>query len=138
MLRTPARAKVRGTRAAGKSYREIRKLTGLERSTIQGIVKGLSSRTARKGKTFKPKLLSQADIKRIFRFVSESWTNRTKSWAGIRAELHLTASLTTIRRTIKKYGYRRCDACARLFISQKQAEKRLAFTLKYRWWAVAD
>jgi hypothetical protein len=29
----------------GKSYGEIKKLTGLERSTIQGIVKGVSSRT---------------------------------------------------------------------------------------------
>jgi hypothetical protein len=34
MLRTPARAKIRGTRmrAAGKSYGEIKKLTDLERS----------------------------------------------------------------------------------------------------------
>jgi hypothetical protein len=32
MLRTPARAKIRGMRAAGKSYGKIKKLTDLERS----------------------------------------------------------------------------------------------------------
>ena len=54
MWRTPVRAKVRGIRAAGKSYNAIKKLTGLPRSTIQGIVYGPSSRTTRKGKSFKP------------------------------------------------------------------------------------
>jgi hypothetical protein len=133
MWRTPARSKIRGMRAAGKSYSEIKKLTGLERSTIQGIIKGPSSRTTRKGKTFKPTLLKKSDIQRIFCFVSESWTNRTKSWARIKAELFLEASSTTIRKTIRKHGYRRCVACRRPFISRKQAEKRLAFVLKYCW-----
>ena len=35
MLRTPARAKIRGMRAAGKSYSEIKKLTSLERLTMR-------------------------------------------------------------------------------------------------------
>jgi hypothetical protein len=89
MWKTPVRSTVRSLRRQGKSYGEIKKLTGLERSTIQGIVKGVSSRTTRKGKPTKPKALKTADIKRIFRFVSELWTNRTKSWARIMAELHL-------------------------------------------------
>jgi hypothetical protein len=66
------RAIVRGMRRDGKSYGEIRERTGLTRSIIQHIVKGPSSRTTRKGKVFKPRLLKQADVKRIFRFVSES------------------------------------------------------------------
>ena len=136
--KTPVRSTVRSLRRQGKSYGEIKKLTGLERSTIQGIVKGVSSRTTRKGKATKPKALKQADIKRIFRFVSESWTNRTKSWARIKAELHLEASTTTIRRVMKQHGYRRCVACRRPFISKKQAAKRLAFAFKYRWWGTAD
>ena len=91
MWRTPARSKIRVMRAAGKSYGEIKKLTGLEWSTIQGIIKGPSFRTTRKGKTFKLTLLKKSDIQRIFRFVSESWTNRTKSWVRIKAELFLEA-----------------------------------------------
>jgi hypothetical protein len=136
--KTPVRSIVRGLRWKGLSYGEIRLETGLTRSTIQHMVKGPSSRTTRKGKTFKPRLLKQVDIKRIFRFVSLSWTNRTKSWARIKAELHLEASTTTIRRTMKRHGYRRCVACRRPFISKKAAAKRLAFALKYRWWSIAD
>jgi hypothetical protein len=62
MLRTLARAKIRGLYAAGKSYDKIKKLTGLERFIIQEIVKESSSRTIYKSKTFKPRLFSQADI----------------------------------------------------------------------------
>jgi hypothetical protein len=79
------------------SYGEIKKLTGLERSTIQGIVKAVSSRTTRKGKATKCLALKPAEVRRIFHFVSESWTNRTKSWARIKAELHLEASTSTIK-----------------------------------------
>jgi transposase len=136
--KTPVRSIVRGIRRKGMSHSKIRKETDLTRSTIQHIVKGPSSRTTRKGKTFKPRLLNQADIKRIFRFVSESWTNRTKSWARIKAELHLEASSTTIRRTMKRHGYRRCIARRRPFISKNAAKKWLAFALKYRWWSMAD
>jgi len=45
MWRTPIRLVVRSLRQAGKSYSEIKKEAGLERSTIQGILKGPSSRT---------------------------------------------------------------------------------------------
>jgi hypothetical protein len=97
MWRTPVRLVVRSLRRAGKSYGEIKKETGLERSTIQGILKGPSSCTTQRGKTFKPHILKPHKVQRIFLFVSESWANRTKSWARIKAELHLDASTTTIR-----------------------------------------
>ena len=87
----------------------------------------------RKGLATKKPVLKQANIKRIFWFVSESWTNRTKSWACIKAELHLEVSTITIRREMRKNEYRCCVTCRRLFISKKQAVKRLAFVLKYRW-----
>jgi len=131
MWKTPVRLVVRSLRRDGKSYGEIKKLTSLERSTIQLIIKGPSSRTTRKGKTFKPQLLKPKEVRRIFLFVSKSWANRTKSWARIKEELHLSASTTTIRRTIKRHGYRRYVAYRRPFISKKQAKKRLAFALKY-------
>ena len=44
------RARVHSMHAQGVSHGEIRKKTGLQRSTIQGIVKGPSSQTTRKGK----------------------------------------------------------------------------------------
>src|ERR1700730_10921099 len=117
--KTPVRSTVRSLRRQGKSYGQIREVTGLSSSTIQHIVKAPSSRTTRKGLATKKPVLKQADIKRIFRFVSESWTNRTKSWARIKAELYLEASTITIRRAMRKHGYRRCVVCRRSFISKK-------------------
>jgi hypothetical protein len=76
-------------------------LTGVPKSTIRDICKSKSSDNARKGKTFKPKLLKRADTQRIMRFVSESWANRTKPCAGIKRDLSLDASTTMIRRTTK-------------------------------------
>jgi hypothetical protein len=122
----------------GKGYKTIRAKTGIPLSTIKRIYKSETSRTMHKGKACKPYLLKQADIKRIFRFVSVSWTNRCMSWGRIRAELKLKAKVDCIRKTMKKHGYRRCVACRRPFISKKQAAKRLAFALKYRWWGTAD
>jgi hypothetical protein len=47
---------------AGKSYGEIKKETGLERSTIQGILKGPSSYTTQKDKTFKLHFLKLHEV----------------------------------------------------------------------------
>jgi hypothetical protein len=115
----PVRATVRTLRQEGASYGQIKAKTSLTRSTIQYIVKAHTSRTTRKGKANKSTVFKEADVKRIFRFVSESWTNRTKSWGRIKAELRLDASIITIRRVMKKHGYRRCVACRRPFISKQ-------------------
>ena len=136
--KTPVRSTVRSLRQQGKSYGQIREVTGLTRSTIQHIVKGPTSRTTRKGLATKRPVLKQAEVKRIFRFVSESWTNRIKSWGRIKHELKLEALITTIRRVMKEHGYRRCIACRRPFISKQQAKRRLDFAIKYRWWGTAD
>jgi len=57
--KTPIRSTVRLLRRQGKSYGEIKKLTGLERSTIQGIVKGVSSRLPGKERLLSQKPLSK-------------------------------------------------------------------------------
>lgn len=136
--KTPVRATIRTLRREGASYGQIQAKTGLTRSTIQYIVKAHTSRTTRKGKANKSTILKQANVKRIFRFVSESWTNRTKSWGRVKAKLRLEASIITIRRVMKAHGYRRCIAYKRPFISKKQAQERLAFALKYRWWGTVN
>jgi hypothetical protein len=138
MWPTPIRSSVRLMKRDGQGYKAIRTKTGIPLSTIKRIYKSETSRTTLKSKATKPSLLKQADIKRIFCFVSESWTNRCKSWGRVRAELKLTAKVDTIRKTMKKHGYRRCVACRRPFISKKQVAKRLAFALKYRWWGTID
>jgi len=69
--KTPVRSLVRILRREGASYGQIKRKTGLSRSTIQYIVKGPISWTTRKGKATKPTVLKQKDVKYIFRFISE-------------------------------------------------------------------
>jgi len=57
---------------AGKSYSKIKKETSLKCSTIQGILKGSSFYTTRKGKMFKLHFLKSYKVKCIFLFVFES------------------------------------------------------------------
>ncbi len=64
------RSVVRAMRRDGHTYGQIKLKTGLERSSIQRILKAPSSANPRLGKVFKPKSLKQKDIRRIFMFVS--------------------------------------------------------------------
>ena len=141
--KTPERSKIRAQRVDGKSYGQIQKLCGIRdgkplitRSTLQKIIKAKSSRRQRKGKATKKKILKPADLQRVIRFVSASWHNRRLSYARLVQECKLKCKTTTLRRSLKAIGYRRYVACRRPFISKKQAAKRLAFTLKYRWASV--
>ena len=131
---TPTHAKVRVLRKQGHSYTQISNATGLARSTIQGIIKAKSSRRSRKGKDYKPKLITPRELRRIIRFVVTNWTSRRASYSQIKAALRLTASTTTIKRALRAAGYRRCVACPRPFINANQAKRRLEFARKYRWW----
>ena len=101
MWPTPVRSTVRSMKRDGKGYKAIFKKTGVPKSIVRRISKSESSRTTRKGNVIKPKLLKPADIQRIYRFVSESWTNRCKPWGRVKAKLSLKASITTIRKSIK-------------------------------------
>jgi hypothetical protein len=64
---TPTRSKVRLLRKQGDSYSVIAKKTGLQRPTIQSIIKSGSSRRIYKGKVYKPKLIETCEIERIIK-----------------------------------------------------------------------
>src|SRR4051812_32024320 len=81
------RAVVRAMHRRGDGYGTIYKETDVPKSTVKRIIAGESSDNPRKGKVFKPKLLKEVEIKKIFRFVRVFWTNRTAFWARIKAEL---------------------------------------------------
>jgi transposase len=135
---TPIRSSVRSMRRDGLSYGQINKKTGLTRSTIQRMVKAKSSRSARKGKPIKKRALTTQQITRMIKWLSASWDNRRASYSEIKRQLNLNCSTSSICRALRAHGYHRCVACKRPFINKKQAEKRLAFCHKYRWWGTTD
>ena len=55
--KTPERAVIRGIRRSGDSWGEIKKRTGLSKSSIRSICAAPTSRRTRKGKQYKKKLI---------------------------------------------------------------------------------
>jgi hypothetical protein len=135
---TPKRGRVRQVRADGKSWSQIYHELGVPKSSAQRICRAKSSRTTRKGKQYKKKLLNQRHIRQIFRYISENYTTRRMTFEQVRSALNIPASARTIRRELRKAGYQRCIACSRPFISRIQAKKRLGFARLHRWWGTSD
>jgi len=136
--KTPARSTVRSLWRDGYSVPEIIKKTGLPRTNIRRWIHAETSRTTRKGKATKPRLMSRRQIRQIIRYIAKNWSTRRLSFEQVKAHLNIPASTRTIRRELRKAGYRRCIACPRPFISRIQAKKRLAFALEHRWWGTSD
>jgi hypothetical protein len=130
---TPARAIIRGMSRLGFSQRDIVRRTGAKRQTIRDILHQEHCRRSRKGKVYKPHLMSIREIRRCIRHIASSWSTRRLTFEQVHTQLGIQASARTIRRELYRAGYRRCIACPRPYISRKQAKKRLAFALEHRW-----
>jgi hypothetical protein len=134
---TPVRATVRALRRDGVSWGQIFK-TGVTKSSAQRMCSQSTSRSTRKGKAMKPKLISVSDINRAIAWMTTSWVNRTAPYSRVRAACNIKASTNTLRRELRLRGYKRCIACKRPFITKAQAKRRLAFAKKYRWWGTKE
>jgi hypothetical protein len=130
---TPAHAIIRGMSWLGFSQHDIILKTGAPRRTIQDILHQEHCRRSRKGKVYKPHLMSTREIRHCIRYIAKDWSTRRLSFDQVRAQLGIRASACTIRRELRRAGYRRCIACPRPYISRKQAKKRLGFALEH-WW----
>jgi len=135
---TPKRSAIRQARRDGKSWGKISFEIGVTKSSARRICKAKSSRTTRKGKHYQRSLIDIRTVRQIIRHISKSYTTRRLTFIEVKAQLGLLASPRTIRRALRKNGYRRCIACPRPFISIAQAKKRLIFARRHRWWGTSD
>jgi transposase len=135
---TPIRLTIRNLSRQGKSQREIVSDTSIPRRTVRRILKQEHSRRDRRRKAPKPHLMSIREIRRCIRHISNDWSTRRLTFEQVRTQLGIQASARTIRRELRRAGYRRCIACPRPYISRKQAKKRLGFALEHRWWGTSD
>ena len=76
--------------------------------------------------------MSIRDIRQCIRHISYSWATRRMSFEQVRVQLGMQVSARTIRRELRRHGYRRCIACPRPYITRQQAKKRLTFALDHR------
>jgi transposase len=129
---TPTRSRVRTLFLEGKSDRKIVKETGIPRSSVQRIRKEKSSRRSRKGKVYKPRMITVHKIRQYICYISRDWSTCRLPFVQVKAQLGVKASVRTIRRELRRAGYRRCIVYPRPYILYKQAKKYLDFVLFYR------
>jgi transposase len=116
--KTPPRKTVRVLARQGKSDREIFHETGIPRSTVQRIRRQETSRRMHRTRPNYPRMMTTREIRRALRFIATSYTTRCLTFERVRSILGITASVRTIRRELRKLGYRRCVSCPRPFISR--------------------
>ncbi len=88
--------------------------------TKSGRLRKISSRTARY----------------LARVATRGWTERRLTWTQLVKSIGLNVSRHTVRRALKILGYRRCVACGRPYISDKQAKKRVDWANKHKFWTI--
>ena len=120
---SPARAVIRALSRLGFSLSEIRQKTTASRSTIRDILHQEHSRKARKRRVYKPHLMSIREIRRCIRHIAKDWSTRRLTFEQVKTQLGIQASARTIRRELRRAGYRRCIACLRPYISRQQARR---------------
>ena len=82
--------------------------------------------------------MSICEIRHCICHIANSWSTRRLTFEQVRTQLGIQASARTIRRELRRAGYRRCIACPRPYISSQQAKRRVAFALEHRWWGTSD
>jgi hypothetical protein len=78
------------------------------------------------------------DIRRCIRHIAKDWSTRRLTFEQVKTQLGIQASARTIRRELRRAGYRCCIAYPRPYVTLKQAKKRLGFTVEHRWWGISD
>jgi hypothetical protein len=96
----------------------------ISQETISRIINFAYERR-RKHKSNRLRKLSSRTTRYLTRVISREWSKRRLIWKQLVISLDFNVSDETIRRTLRKLDYRRCIACERSFISEKQAKKRL-------------
>ncbi|PMD39605.1 hypothetical protein L207DRAFT_512616 [Hyaloscypha variabilis F] len=61
-----------------------------------------------------------------------NWSTRRLTFEQVRTQLGIEASARTIRRELRRAGYRRCIACPRPYISHRRSDEATFKIGKYR------
>jgi hypothetical protein len=110
---TPVRQTIRNPKQQGKSQREIVSDTSIPRRTVRRILLQEHSRRERRKKAPKPHVMSVRQIRQCIPHISKDWSTRRLTFEQVHTQLGIEASARTIRRELRRAGYRRCIACPR-------------------------
>lgn len=117
---------------------EIKQATGVPTPTIRRILKSSDPRHTSHPRSGRPAKLNARDIRRLVRAVTSSADGRKSSYMQIAKDLGIEASETTIRRVLRKAGFRRCVACSKPLVSWINRCKRLKWARAHLHWGMED
>src|SRR5450432_2938784 len=81
--KTPIRKIARHMSRKGASLGEIKKETGISRSSLQSILRQETSHRTRKGKKYQASLLNVYDIRQAIRIATKGFAGRKLTWSAI-------------------------------------------------------
>src|SRR6266702_7837281 len=126
-FKTPTRVRVRLYSNAGLSQPQIVKKMNTEhgvlisQSTVSRIIASKRNRRYKApGRNYK---LSERAVRYVTRLIRQGWFGRRMTYQRLIKQLDLKVSRWTLGRSLRYYGWKRCVACRRPFISKKQTSK---------------
>ena len=117
---------------------KIKPLTGVPTPTIRRWIKINQPRHVTKPRSGRPPKLNARDIRRLVRAVTSSQDGRQASFMKLAKDLNIKASVETIRKALRKAGFRRCVACPKPLVSWENRKKRLKWAKAHLHWTVED
>ena len=117
---------------------EIKPITVVPTSTIRRILKSSPPRHNHNPRSGRPPKLNARDVRRLVRAVTSSQDGKQSSYMQLAKELEIQASESTIRRALRKAGFRRCVACPKPLVSCINRRKRLKWAREHLHWKLND
>ncbi len=107
----------------------------ISQATVSRIIRSAYERR-NKHRSGRPRKISSRTARYLACVASRRWTKRRLTWSQLVKSIDLNVSRHTVRRALKILSYRRCVACGRPFITQKQVKKRVEWAHKHKYWTI--
>ena len=137
---TPTKVRIHNYAQQGHGQNEIRKI--LRENYRINVSQSIISRTLNKKHVYKyrrgrptgrPYKLTDREVRYVAYIVRKGWRTRRLLYKQLIKEyVGNDIGRDTLRRALYRLGYRRCIACKRAFISEKQAIARLNWAYIFR------
>jgi hypothetical protein len=106
----------------------------LTKSIIHHVLDYEHPERARPTRTGRPKILTNTRVDEVIEYLLETWDNRCLDWTHLRDELKLPCSPDHLATRLKQWGYFRCVAYQKPYLTPAQVLGRLLWAITHIFW----
>lgn len=128
---TPTRVRVKTLQECGNTRRQIFEKTNVPERTQRLWLKKPDRRSG-KNRPGARKKLTQSTIRQIIRYISKSFENRQATWQDLADTFGDGCAGNTVKEALKPFGYRKCKACQKTWLTEDNVAARKAFCDVYQ------